>query len=112
MKNAGALARKGILRAIIDATRGGKYADNAPEKTNNAAMTCCNVCGLRPAVSFSDSMLPAAIPARYVHSSNAKAGARSEEATEKTRNQMISKPRAINPDRPASSMARARGIVD
>src|SRR6266576_1632941 len=46
-----------------------------------------------------------------MQSNKAKAGARSEEAREKTRNQRSTKPRAMNPVRPARSIARRRGIA-
>ncbi len=45
------------------------------------------------------------MPAKKVASKRANAGARSAEAMEKTRNQAISNPSAMNPESPAKNMA-------
>src|SRR5258706_3976065 len=104
-KNAGALARKGILRNMTVATSGGRYAEIAPAKIKRMPTTRSTVSGLRCAVAFSERYEPAAMPARYVESKSAKAGARSDEAIAKTRNQAISNPRAMKPDRPPNNIA-------
>src|ERR1700748_1019122 len=55
---------------------------------------------------------PAAMPEKHVESNSAKAGARSEEARTRTRNQAISYPSATKPEIPAINIESDNGTYD
>src|SRR5215469_16811361 len=106
-KKAGAPARTGMLCQDKSAIKGGRYTDNAPAASMAPP---ANVTGFHPRFRTMVSLTnePAAIPARYVASNRANAGARSKVARAKIRNQAISKPRAKNPATAASAAADRR----
>src|SRR5438477_10868714 len=103
-KNAGALISTGILRHDRFDISGGRYTEIAPAIS---IATPAKVTGFQPRFRISVSLKkdPAAIPARYVESSSANAGARSKVASAKIRNHAISNPSARKPASPAMRAA-------